>query len=131
MIGDKKSKTSTDRRRATVWWIIAAFLLPIITVGLTLYWGYPISIQVVAYYLTINYSAFALYYLDKRRAVESGWRIPELTLHKISLLGGFVGARIGQVVNRHKVSKVSFLTVYWFTVVVHLVLIGWFIYERK
>lgn len=123
-------KTSTDGRRATVWWIIAAFLLPIIAVFLTFYWGYPVSIQVVAYYLTINYSAFSLYYFDKQSAVESGWRIPELTLHKISLLGGFVGARIGQVVNRHKVSKGSFLAVYWFTVVLHLVSVGWFFYGR-
>ncbi len=55
--------------------------------------------------------AFAAYGLDKRAAMHGGWRIPEVVLHGLALIGGVVGAWAGRVVFRHKTRKPVFLVV--------------------
>ena len=49
--------------------------------------------------------AWAFYGLDKNIAEFkrlNGWRVPELTLHLLTLLGGFPGAWIGRAMFNHK-----------------------------
>lgn len=55
--------------------------------------------------------AFAAYGLDKRAATRGGWRIPELWLHGLALIGGVMGAWAGRLVFRHKTRKPVFLVV--------------------
>ena len=55
--------------------------------------------------------AFAAYALDKRAAVQGGWRIPELVLHALALIGGVLGAWAGRIVFRHKTQHPMFLVV--------------------
>jgi uncharacterized membrane protein YsdA (DUF1294 family) len=55
--------------------------------------------------------AFALYGIDKRQARSGGWRIPEVLLHGVALIGGVVGAWAGRLVFRHKTQKPVFLAV--------------------
>ena len=55
--------------------------------------------------------AFAAYALDKRAAVHGGWRIPEVVLHALALVGGVLGAWAGRVVFRHKTQHPAFLVV--------------------
>jgi uncharacterized membrane protein YsdA (DUF1294 family) len=69
----------------------------------------------------ITYGAYAL---DKTAAQKAGGRIPESTLHLMSLLGGWPGALIAQVLLRHKTRKPSFLIRYWFTVIVNCIALG-------
>jgi len=69
--------------------------------------------------------AFALYGRDKAAARQGSWRTPELTLHLISLVGGWPGALIGQRVFRHKTRKQPFRAIFWFTVVANLVALLW------
>ena len=69
--------------------------------------------------------AFVLYGIDKRRAIRKQPRISERTLHLLSMLGGWPGAHLAQRLFHHKNLKVSFRLVFWFTVAVHLIIIGW------
>ncbi|WP_323770418.1 DUF1294 domain-containing protein [Antarctobacter sp.] len=58
--------------------------------------------------ILINLLTFALFGLDKRRSRRGLWRVPERTLLILALLGGSIGAKLGQRVFRHKTSKQPF-----------------------
>ena len=75
----------------------------------------------------INFAAFGL---DKHRAQNDGWRIPEKTLHTFSMLGGWPGALAGQRYFRHKTQKMSFRVMLWMIIAIHVVLIGVCIWYR-
>lgn len=62
----------------------------------------------VVYYLIMNIIAFALYGVDKKRAVNRQWRIPEIVLLGLAFLGGAVGAFIAMRVFRHKIRYARF-----------------------
>ena len=52
-----------------------------------------------------TFIAWAFYGLDKNLAEFNrlkGWRVPELTLNLLALLGGFPGAWIGRTMFNHK-----------------------------
>ena len=69
----------------------------------------------------ITYSSYSR---DKTAALNARRRTPELTLHLLSLIGGWPGALIAQVLLRHKTRKVSFLVGYWLTVIVNCIALG-------
>ena len=54
------------------------------------------------YLVCINIVTFALYGIDKRRAMKQRWRIPERTLLLLPLIGGSVGGLLGMAAFRHK-----------------------------
>jgi uncharacterized membrane protein YsdA (DUF1294 family) len=58
--------------------------------------------------LAINVFAFFLYGIDKWKAKRSKWRIPEMTLLSIAVIGGSVGAWIGMKVWHHKTMHKKF-----------------------
>ncbi|MBO7363152.1 MAG: DUF1294 domain-containing protein [Lachnospiraceae bacterium] len=60
------------------------------------------------YVLIINIVSFVVYGIDKRKAVEGKWRIPEATLLFTGFIGGAVGSFIGMKVFRHKTQKLKF-----------------------
>lgn len=60
------------------------------------------------YVLIVNIVSFAIYGIDKRKAVEGKWRIPEATLLFTGFIGGAVGSFIGMKVFRHKTQKPKF-----------------------
>ena len=63
---------------------------------------------ILIYLLAINVFAFFLYGIDKRKAKRSKWRIPEMTLLSIAVIGGSVGAWIGMKVWHHKTMHKKF-----------------------
>lgn len=66
----------------------------------------PLVQQVFVWYLlAINFVAFCVYGVDKRRARRDAWRVPEKTLFVLALLGGSLGALIGMRVFHHKTRK--------------------------
>jgi uncharacterized membrane protein YsdA (DUF1294 family) len=67
---------------------------------------------VVAYLVSINALALALYGYDKRQAVVARTRIPEFVLHAAALCGGSPGALLGQGLFRHKTRKFRFQAVF-------------------
>jgi len=67
----------------------------------------------------VNLLAFYTYAVDKRRAWERLWRLPEARLHFVALIGGWPGAFLAQRNYRHKCSKLGFQMVFWFTVLLY------------
>lgn len=77
-----------------------------------------------AFYAAMSLATFCAYGLDKRAAHRRTSRIPEATLHVLSLLGGWPGALVAQALFRHKTWKQPFRAVFWFTVVANLALLA-------
>jgi uncharacterized membrane protein YsdA (DUF1294 family)/cold shock CspA family protein len=79
-------------------------------------------------WLVLYYGAsivtYSFYSRDKTAAQNKWRRTPEATLHMMSLLGGWPGALIAQVLLRHKTRKASFLGGYWFTVIINCIALG-------
>lgn len=60
------------------------------------------------YLLIINALGFALMLVDKFKAKENLWRIPERTLIGVALIGGSVGCLWGMYAARHKTKHLKF-----------------------
>lgn len=71
----------------------------------------PITITILIIYLVlINIAGFIIMGLDKRKAINGQWRIPEKTFFIVSAVGGSLGSWIGMYVFHHK-------TQHWYFVV--------------
>lgn len=70
---------------------------------------------------------YLLYALDKRAAQQSNQRTPEKVLHWLSVLGGWPGALIAQQQFRHKTRKTSFRVGFYFTVLLNIAAVIYFI----
>lgn len=79
--------------------------------------------------LLLNLVTFLMYWLDKNAAQRGRWRTRESTLHLLSLSGGWPGAWCAQQRLRHKTRKPSFRTGYWFTVILHFVLLASWVFS--
>lgn len=84
----------------------------------------PAALIYLGFLIGMSIICFAVYGLDKRRAVTSGRRVPEQTLHVLAFLGGWPGALLGQRQFRHKTKKLPFLIVFWLVVVLHIATVG-------
>jgi len=73
-------------------------------------------------YLLLNLVAFALFGVDKSRAVRGGWRIRESSLLLWGAIGPF-GAYLGMLSFRHKTRRGKFLLVPAF-MVIHVIVAG-------
>ncbi len=58
--------------------------------------------------ITANIVAFLLFGIDKRRAIQGQWRIPERVLLGVAVLGGGPGALLGMKLFRHKTKHLKF-----------------------
>jgi uncharacterized membrane protein YsdA (DUF1294 family) len=63
---------------------------------------------------------FLLYGIDKAQSKIKGWRVPEVVLHGLALLGGFPGGWIGRSLFRHKTQKGVFVFVLSLSTIIHL-----------
>lgn len=80
---------------------------------------------VFAFYGCLSLITFCVYGMDKSAAKRGKQRVPESTLHLLSLLGGWFGALLGLKVFRHKTKKRRFLVVFWLTVVANIAVTGY------
>lgn len=62
----------------------------------------------ILYLILINAAAFILYGIDKKRAREGRWRIPEKILFGMAVIGGGAGALAGMSFFHHKTRKPRF-----------------------
>lgn len=62
----------------------------------------------IIYLAVINIITFAVFGIDKLKAVKDKWRIPEKVLFLLSIIGGSVGAILGMYTFRHKTKKPAF-----------------------
>lgn len=63
---------------------------------------------ITIYLILINTITFIIYGIDKKRARNHEWRIPEKTLLLLALAGGSIGAYAGMQTFRHKTQKPLF-----------------------
>jgi uncharacterized membrane protein YsdA (DUF1294 family) len=84
----------------------------------------------LALYYGASIITYGSYARDKTAAQNAGWRTAESSLHLMSLVGGWPGALIAQVLLRHKTRKPSFLIGYWFTVIVNCIALGVIVGKR-
>ncbi len=83
--------------------------------------------------LLVNLLTLLIYGADKLAACKSWQRVPEITLLLFGVLGGWIGAIIGQRLFRHKTQKQPFKTYFILSVVLNLLLIlavGYWLYGR-
>ncbi|WP_312902959.1 DUF1294 domain-containing protein [Chryseobacterium taichungense] len=73
--------------------------------------------------LFINIITYILFGTDKQKAVRHQRRISEFTLLSVTFLGGTVGALLGMLIFRHKISKKSFLLKFLLIILIQAVLI--------
>ena len=64
----------------------------------------PVIVALGVYLLAINVVTFAVFCLDKKRAIDRGSRFPEATLLGLSLAEGALGGIVGMRVAHHKTS---------------------------
>jgi uncharacterized membrane protein YsdA (DUF1294 family) len=77
--------------------------------------------------LLMSVVAFVVYRLDKSAAIQGKRRVPESTLHLLSLVGGWPGALVAQRLFRHKTTKKPFRVVFWLTVAANSALLTWLV----
>ena len=68
----------------------------------------PLLFALIGYGLLANALAFVAFRIDKGRAQNGDWRIPEKTLLLLAAAGGWVGAKFGQHLYNHKTHKPPF-----------------------
>ena len=93
-----------------------------LTVVLT-FWFQLLKLPLYLGYMAgINLIAFGYYGYDKRQAKKEKWRVPELILYLLALLGGVAGALIGMLVFNHKTRKQRFLEVLSVSLLLHVLI---------
>ena len=80
----------------------------------------------ILYLIIINIVSFSAMWWDKRKAVQREWRVSEVTLYVLGIIGGAVGIFGGMYKLRHKTKKRSFQGVAIFGLIISLA-IYWFI----
>ena len=66
----------------------------------------------------VSFLTYIVYGIDKRRAVEGKWRIPEKVLLSMSFLGGAVGGYLAMKTLRHK-------TKHWYFYAINILGLAW------
>ena len=83
------------------------------------------------YVPVINAVSFAVYGIDKQKAVEGAWRIPEFTLLFTGFIGGAIGSFIGMKFFRHKTRKLKFRILVPLFIVLNLAVIVFVLWCRS
>lgn len=82
--------------------------------------------EIVFYIGFANLLGFALMGMDKKKARNHEYRIPERTLWGVAILGGAIGSYIGMNTFRHKTKHNSFRIGMPLLILVHVGLISYF-----
>jgi uncharacterized membrane protein YsdA (DUF1294 family) len=69
--------------------------------------------------------AFFAMGIDKARAQDRAWRVPEKTFYSLGLIGGAFGVVLGMILFHHKTSKISFAGVAFILAAAWLGILVW------
>ena len=131
MLWDRKiNKTNSQSRIYTAVWLIIQIAI------FWVLWGpnhetaivqirsfYDSHKSLCIYYLIINVLTFILFAIDKIKAMVGAWRIREIILLGLCLLGGGVGGILAMDICNHKVKSEHFMFGVPIMICAHLVLI--------
>ena len=84
----------------------------------------------LVYLLVINVVGFLLMGIDKLRAKNQVWRVPEKTLFLMALIGGSIGTNVGMYVFRHKTKHWYFVIGMPLILIVQIALVVWLAFFR-
>jgi len=88
------------------------------------------TIPVIAWYFgSINLFALILFGIDKLNSTKERKRVPELSFHFFSLIGGVIGVLLGVLVFRHKLHSKQFLFIQ-FTILLIWAIAIFFIFKN-
>lgn len=102
-----------------------AYAYAAVIIGLLIFILVALLTDIQPYFAWIagwSLSLFLLYGFDKAQAVRQGWRVPEMLLHALALIGGFIGGWLGMFMFRHKTRKPIFKVVLAVATVLHAVI---------
>ena len=77
------------------------------------------------YILAVSFITFILWGIDKSRAINDQWRVPEKWLFALIIIGGALGGLLGMVVFRHKTKKTIFWAVAIIACLAQAILLFW------
>jgi uncharacterized membrane protein YsdA (DUF1294 family) len=95
-----------------------------LAVILALTWGVGLN-WYLAWILAWSVITFAFYGYDKHQAVAHRLRVPEIVLHVLALIGGFIGGWVGRAYFHHKTRKPAFLIVLIIATILNLGVFFW------
>lgn len=81
--------------------------------------------------IIINIITFAVFGIDKKKAIDGKFRIKELTLFVLSLLGGSLGGLIAMHTFHHKTRKWYFKFGIPLILIAWVAMIAWLIYKNS
>ena len=82
---------------------------------------------ILMYFVIINFITFIVFALDKICAIKKKWRYKEISLLGLCLAGGAIGGFLAMYLFRHKTKKKVFVIGVPLIIIIHLVIIMWFI----
>ena len=85
---------------------------------------------IIIYLLVINIATFFTYGIDKWKAKKSKWRIREVSLLALAVLGGSIGAWLGMKVWHHKTMHKKFQFGIPLILIIQLAIVIW-LYSRR
>ena len=86
--------------------------------------------NIIIYIILINIFGFFIMWLDKYKAKNGKWRIPEKTLFIITALGGGIGTISGMYTFRHKTQKLNFVIGFPFITILEIITIIYFCFIK-
>ena len=81
--------------------------------------------------IVINIITFAVFGIDKKKAIDGKFRIKELTLFVLSFLGGSLGGLIAMHTFHHKTRKWYFKFGIPLILIAWVAMIAWLIYKNS
>jgi uncharacterized membrane protein YsdA (DUF1294 family) len=81
----------------------------------------PLWTIIIGWLVLAGFIGFIMIGIDKARAQDGSWRIPEWALFRLALTGGALGILAGSSVFHHKTLKDSFLEI------VLVIAVGWLV----
>lgn len=82
-----------------------------------------VILLLVGYVIIVNLTGFLLMGADKRKAVKHTFRIPELTLFIVALIGGSLGSLLGMYTFHHKTRHWYFVYGMPAILIIHIIII--------
>ena len=121
-VGEATSVSSSGNGQTRLMLFVCFFIF--LAASVFMQW---LPLQLIVLYVAASVVTFIAYALDKSAAKRNQWRTQEDTLHFLGLIGGWPGALIAQRTLRHKSKKEEFQTVFWATVILNCIALGWLI----